>query len=95
MKKKKAKISEFISVPITIDGWVKRNKCDTKSEKVLNIDGAYCELFSHCLDNSKVKLCVTETGGHSWPGGVKPRGTVSASKAIIANDIIWDFFKNL
>jgi polyhydroxybutyrate depolymerase len=94
-EERKAKISEFISVPSTIEGWVNRNKCNPKSEKVLNIAGAYCDLYSNCLDNTKIKLCVTETGGHSWPGGVKPRGNESASKAIIADDVIWDFFNNL
>jgi polyhydroxybutyrate depolymerase len=94
-EERKAKITEFTSVPLTIDGWVKRNNCNPKSEKILNVEGAYCDLYSHCLDNTKIKLCVTETGGHSWPGGVKPRGNEPASKAIIANDVIWDFFNSL
>jgi polyhydroxybutyrate depolymerase len=38
-----------------------------------------------------VELCVTETGGHSWPGGAKDRGAAPSS-AINANDLMWEFF---
>ncbi len=42
---------------------------------------------------SDVELCVTETGGHSWPGAERVRGAEPASKAISANDVMWAFFK--
>jgi polyhydroxybutyrate depolymerase len=41
-----------------------------------------------------VQLCVTDTGGHSWPGGSKARGD-APSEAIRANDLMWEFFSGL
>ena len=84
----------FNSVSDTIKKWVKINHCPEKAERILNVDGAYCDLYSPCKNNTQVKLCVTKTGGHSWPGGEKPRGTTESSKAISATDEIWSFLKD-
>jgi polyhydroxybutyrate depolymerase len=89
----KSKVTEFTSVPETISRWVKRNSCDTKAKRVLDKPGAYCDSYSQCKDGVEVRLCVTETGGHSWPGGKKVRGgEKQPSNAIIADDVMWDFF---
>lgn len=91
--KDRTQINEFVSVPDTINKWVKLNSCSTKPVRVLEKSGAYCDEYSNCKNNSKVKLCVTETGGHSWPGGKKPRNVGGVpTKAISATNIIWDFF---
>lgn len=92
-KIEKSQVTDFFSVPETISKWVKINGCDDKPTKVLEVTGAYCELYSSCKKKSEVKLCVTEEGGHSWPGGIKPRGNEKTSSAISANDLMWDFFK--
>ena len=48
------------------------------------------------LDGVQVQLCVTEQGGHSWPGVKDVRsGKEPASQAIIANDVMWDFFQRI
>lgn len=87
-------ITDFQSVPATMAKWVKLNGCSEKASRVLEVKGAYCDLYPSCKNNVKVQLCVTEDGGHSWPGGEKFRGRgESNSKAISANDVIWDFFK--
>jgi len=36
-----------------------------------------------------------DKGGHSWPGGVKPRGKKVNESPISANEEIWKFFKEL
>lgn len=87
-----SKVTDFISVPATIAKWVKQNQCGSQPRRVLEKPGAYCEQYSHCAGAVKVQLCVTETGGHSWPGGSKPRGDEPPSQAISANDVMWDFF---
>lgn len=91
--KDKTKVTEFNSVPNTISKWVKFNGCNETPKRVLEKEGAYCDLYSPCKNNTEVKLCVTETGAHSWPGGEKVRGSESTSKAISANDMMWDFFQ--
>lgn len=90
-----SKVTDFTSVPATIAKWIDLNKCSGNSHPVLNKPGAYCEQYSHCKGGTAVQLCVTETGGHSWPGGSKPRADKPPSQALSANDVMWDFFKSI
>lgn len=83
------------SVPSTIAKWVQLDHCNAPVRRVLDKPGAWCELHAPCSGGAQVKLCVTETGGHSWPGGAKPRGGPPPSQAISANDMMWDFFNRL
>jgi polyhydroxybutyrate depolymerase len=87
-----SKVTDFTSIPDTVAHWVKRNKCRPEPQRTLTVKGAYCDIYAGCAQNTQVKLCVTETGGHSWPGGYKSRGNEPTSKAISANDIMWEFF---
>lgn len=84
--------ADFVSVPNTVSKWVKLNGCNATPTRVLQNNGAYCDVFSACQQNTQVKLCVTETGGHSWPGGKKVRDHQSGSTAINATDMIWEFY---
>ena len=89
--------AEPTSVPNTISEWVKRNNCNKKPQKVLETEGAYCDLYTGCDDNVQVKLCAVKDGGHSWPGiekTVNPLEQNTPSQSISATDEIWDFFKN-
>lgn len=92
--KDESKIANFISVPDTVSKWVGLNRCDRTPRRILEKADAYCDAYSRCQGNAEVRLCVTASGGHSWPGGIKPRGNQPASSAISANDVMWDFFKN-
>ena len=86
-----SKITQFTSVPATVSKWVAANRCNPTPKRILEKPGAYCDLYSQCQANVSVQLCVTDTGGHSWPGGTKPRSE-SPSSAISANDVMWKFF---
>lgn len=88
------KITNFISVPETIKKWREFNKCSSVISKS-EFKGAYCEEYTQCSSQIKVKLCATDEGGHSWPGGNKPRGNSKPSTAISANDMMWDFFDSI
>lgn len=90
----KASVShaDFTSVPATVAKWVKLNACRARPRRVLDVPGAACEVYSGCAGAAQVKLCTSETGGHSWPGGTKPRGGQAGSTAILANEVIWAFF---
>ena len=87
-----SKVTDFNSVPATISKWVKLNGCNSTPQRVLDTPGAFCDKYSQCQGNVEVQLCVTETGGHSWPGGTKTRGNEPTSRAISANDVMWAFF---
>lgn len=87
------KVMDFVSVPETVARWVKRNQCAPTPRRILDRPGAYCEAYSGCAGGVSVQLCVTEGGGHSWPGAkTVRRGKEAASAALDANDAIWDFF---
>lgn len=88
-------LANFMSVPDTIRKWVRQNGCSTTPKRVLDKPGAYCDAYAPCRDNSEVRLCVTESGGHSWPGGRKVRTGAAGSTAISADDVMWDFFQSL
>ncbi len=88
-----SKVTDFVSVPETVSRWVQRNGCRPDPKRVLEVSGAYCDLYDSCREGAQVKLCVTAKGAHSWPGAIKSRGEPT-SKAISANDEIWNFFKN-
>lgn len=93
--KDKSLVTDFVSVPKSISKWVKFNECNPTPKRVLEAEDVTCDEYSECKEGVKVKLCVTESGGHSWPGGKKPSlffGGASPSKAIKANDVMWDFF---
>jgi polyhydroxybutyrate depolymerase len=89
-----SKVMDFVSVPQTVARWVERNRCDSHPRRSLDVPGAYCETYEECRDGVSVRLCVTEQGGHSWPGAeVVRRGKEPASQALDANDAIWEFFR--
>jgi len=87
--------TNFTSVPATIAKWVAINGADPRARRVLAVRGATCDLHSAGPRGAPVKLCVTESGGHSWPGSQSRRANKSPSQAISANDLMWDFFSSL
>lgn len=84
-------VTDFVSVPDTVTKWTRLNGCAAPARRVLQTHGAYCEQYASC-SGAPVQLCVTETGGHSWPGGHKRRAEQPPSQAISANDVMWEFF---
>ena len=87
-------VTNFTSVPDTIRKWTRLNHTSTAPVQVLSTPGASCERYTATASGAPVQLCVTDTGGHSWPGGTKPRGD-APSNAISANDVMWAFFSQL
>lgn len=89
-----AKVFDFVSVPDTMSRWAERNHCQPAPRRVLETPGAYCEAYAGCADGTRLQLCVTEEGGHAWPGAERVRrGKAPASQAIDASDVIWAFFE--
>jgi polyhydroxybutyrate depolymerase len=86
-----SKVTDFTSVPETINRWILRDNAEKSPQRVLDVPGAHADLYTSKYNNTEIELVVTDTGGHSWPGGKSVRGK-EPSRAIIANDIIWDFF---
>ena len=88
------KVMDFVSVPETVARWVQRDHCPRPPETTLDTPGARCEAYTGCDGGVRVALCVTETGGHSWPGAQQVRrGKPEASPALDASAVIWRFFE--
>lgn len=84
--------ANFVSVPATVDKWARLNACSGPTQTVWQRPGVTCEVRSGCADGAEVRLCVTDSGGHSWPGGRKALGG-KGSTALDATEEIWAFFE--
>jgi polyhydroxybutyrate depolymerase len=83
--------ADFVSVPATVDKWARLNACKGPTETLPKQGGVVCEVRRGCEGGAEVRVCVTDTGGHSWPGGRKALGG-KGSSALDATAEIWDFF---
>ncbi len=91
-----SKVTDFTSVPATMVQWQTHNQCRPQPVRSLTVAGAYCERYTGCAAGGALQLCVTEQGGHSWPGGGRTRiGKAGPSQALDANDVMWAFFSGL
>lgn len=93
----KNKIYEFNSVSQTVYKWRELNDLsNVRAETILKTNGATCKVYyNEEKYQTKVQLCTTETGGHSWPGVVSQRIKKEPSMSINANDVMWEFFNSL
>jgi polyhydroxybutyrate depolymerase len=87
--------TDFNSVPASQAKWVELDQAATPARRVLTVAGAHCDLYPAKPGGAPVELCVTDTGGHSWPGGGMQQGRKQPSTAISANDLMWSFFSSL
>ena len=87
--------TNFTSVPATQAKWVLLDRADASAKRVLTVAGAHCDVHPAKPGGAPVELCVTDTGGHSWPGGGTQQGRKQPSMAISANDLMWTFFSSL
>ena len=87
--------TDFNSVPATQAKWVQIDRAASAATRVLTVPGAHCDLHAAKPGGAPVELCVTDTGGHSWPGGGTKNGRKQPSQAISADDLMWSFFSSL
>ena len=87
--------TDYTSVPATQAKWVLLDRASATARRILTVPGAHCDLHSAGRGGAPVELCVTDTGGHSWPGGGTQQGRKQPSMAINANDLMWNFFSSL
>ena len=88
--------TNFISIPVTIDGWVNRNGCSMTTLTTFQNGGATCNTYQGCSEGADVTLCVLAGHGHAWPSGAvyglaaMCGGVMSTD--LVADDALWDFF---
>jgi polyhydroxybutyrate depolymerase len=83
----------FPPVDSALQVWVNIDGCTHGPETITDNNMYTAIRWTGCRDGSTVIRYLTKDGGHSWPGGHKPRPRADEpSTAINATDIIWDFF---
>ena len=87
--------ADFVSVPATQGKWVQIDRAQPQTRRILTVAGAHCDLHPATRDGAPVELCLTDSGGHSWPGGGTQQERKQPSRAINANDLMWQFFSSL
>ena len=87
--------TNFTSVGATQAKWVQLDHAEASARRVLTVPGAHCDLHSAKPGGVPLELCLTDAGGHSWPGGGTQQGRKQPSMAISANDLMWTFFSSL
>jgi polyhydroxybutyrate depolymerase len=82
----------FPPVDSTLQVWSGLDSCG--APQVTN-NGTYTFTeWKNQSGKSMINLYLTQDGGHSWPGGLKPRAQADPpSTAINATDVLWNFFK--
>jgi polyhydroxybutyrate depolymerase len=94
--------TDFYSVEHTIRTWVEANGCPTEpvverieaARNEIDLDVVVRKTYGPGRDGAEVVLYVVERGGHTWPGR-HPRLFFlgRSTRAIAANDEIWNFFQ--
>ncbi len=90
----RSKVMDFVSVPQTVARWSDRLHCPPVRSPTMQTQGVRCEVQQPCDSGTALELCVTEVGGHSWPGATASGRRVRSgpSQAMNATDEIWRFF---
>jgi polyhydroxybutyrate depolymerase len=89
-------VMDFISVPETVARWRARLGCRAEPEPVFARPGARCDHHTGCQGGVELQLCVTDSGGHSWPGASQVRrGKAPASAALDANERLGALLRSL
>lgn len=89
---------KFQSVEESVAAWVKINGCKDKAETAelptrLDKYKVVRKCYNSGKDGAEVILFTVEQGGHSWPGQPSPGAWLGpATRNVIANDVIWEFF---
>jgi polyhydroxybutyrate depolymerase len=91
-----------ISVPESVEFWVKRNNCNTTpigtwlpNKNKLDLCRIHCDNYENGDNNTEVVLYEIKRGGHTWPGGYQyfPKFLIGRTcRDIDANEEIWKFF---
>lgn len=84
----------FAPVDSTLSVWAVNDSCNTPPQTIVD-NGHYRQTeWKNASGVPAIELYETYDGGHSWPGGLKPRDQADPpSTAFNATDLIWEFFQ--
>jgi len=83
----------FTPVDSTMNVWAALDSCNTPPQVTDNGGYSLTEWKDHA-GRVAIDLYLTQDGGHSWPGGLKPRDKADPPSIYLnATDLLWDFFQ--
>ncbi len=88
-------VTDFRTVAESFALWLGYNGLADVPKRVFTGEGVTCDLYTQGAERGiAMELCVLETGGHTWPGGIAAarRSGLEPSQALDATGTIWDFF---
>ncbi len=84
----------YAPVDSVLNVWALLDGCDSFPQIIEDNQGYTLTEWSNCENNIVIQYYLTKDGGHSWPGGEKIWALADEpSKAIDANEVIWNFFQ--
>jgi len=98
-------LGKVLSVPDSVNYWVTYNNCSSTPEitwlpDLDPQDGTRVrrEVYDEGDEGTEVVLYAIEDGGHTWPDGLQYLSESLIGKTcrdINANEVIWEFFREL
>jgi len=83
----------FTPVDSALTVWAALDSCTAPPQVTENTGYSFTEWKDHS-GKVAIDLYLTQDGGHSWPGGLKPRDKADPPSVYInATDLLWDFFQ--
>jgi len=83
----------FTPVDSTMSVWSALDSCNAPPQVTENAGYSLTE-WKDYTGKVAIDLYLTQDGGHSWPGGLKPRDKADPpSSAVNATDLLWNFFQ--
>ena len=80
-------------VDSVLNVWSAIDRCTSPAQVVIDSALYKHTTWSACDPGVTIQYYLTEDGGHSWPGGLKPQPRADEpSKAVNATDVMWEFF---
>jgi polyhydroxybutyrate depolymerase len=83
----------FSSAQSNVDGWVKRNGCNSTPVETYNVGSTRCVTYKDCKDGVEVVFCTVTGMGHCWPEDKSCLGTSDNPGDFKMSPMNWEFFK--
>lgn len=87
-------VSDHYNPPLdsVLETWAVKNNCQSQRLTIQDDIDLTKYQWSNCDCSTEIIWYLTKDGGHSWPGGNQTPIGDPPSRAISANELMWDFF---
>jgi polyhydroxybutyrate depolymerase len=83
----------YSSAQPNVDGWVKRDGCNSTPIETYNVGSTRCVTYKGCKDSVEVVFCTVTGMNHCWPEDKSCLGTNDNPGDFKMSPMNWEFFK--